>query len=412
MSHGTSESVECPICGEAFDPTAAGGWCTNSDCGEWQHEAAAAEETGGSQGDDGRTDDGSRESELEEPETELDDQTPDAESGTDDAGDAVDRSGDESAETAEPAENGESVEPDEPVDGDEPTDAPESAEQTDGVSAESAASEPASAADAEPDAQSADDAEPEADESSEPDDPSGDHADEGSADETDDDEPDLSCPGCGEAVAADDNFCANCGADVSDLEPGPLTACPSCDADVEPEDNFCASCGEDLDAHRSRGTDAAAATDESEADAGTDADSTGESEAAAGDEAAADPGRADRDVAATESTDDSDDSAGDAPESLVLVVRNREVQVWDGDTVGRTIRSIVMNTGGDEDDALSIHREHVRFDREGGQFHLVALGQNPTVVNGQSLDQDERVPVSPGDRIELSGVATMRVQAP
>ena len=86
--------------------------------------------------------------------------------------------------------------------------------------------------------------------------------------------------------------------------------------------------------------------------------------------------------------------------------------MWDGDTVGRTVRSIVMNTGGDEDDALSIHREHVKFVREDGQFSLVALGRNPTVVNGESLDEGERTPVFEGDRIELSGVATVRVEMP
>jgi predicted component of type VI protein secretion system len=71
-----------------------------------------------------------------------------------------------------------------------------------------------------------------------------------------------------------------------------------------------------------------------------------------------------------------------------------------------------MNTGGDEEDAVRIHREHVKFVREDDQFHLVALGRNPTVVNGESLDEGERVPVSPGDRIELSNVATLRVEAP
>jgi DNA-directed RNA polymerase subunit RPC12/RpoP len=33
------ESVECPECGESFDPAAAGGWCTNTDCGEYQWES-------------------------------------------------------------------------------------------------------------------------------------------------------------------------------------------------------------------------------------------------------------------------------------------------------------------------------------------------------------------------------------
>jgi hypothetical protein len=32
------ETVECPICEVSFDPTTAGGWCTNPDCGEWQYD--------------------------------------------------------------------------------------------------------------------------------------------------------------------------------------------------------------------------------------------------------------------------------------------------------------------------------------------------------------------------------------
>ncbi|MFC7195753.1 zinc ribbon domain-containing protein [Halosimplex aquaticum] len=225
----------------------------------------------------------------------------------------------------------------------------------------------------------------------------------------------MSCPGCGESVAPDDNFCATCGEDVSALEPGPLTACPACDSDVDPDDNFCATCGEDLDAHRSGGAETDASADDTAANepggsAAAPSDGQGADASEAGADASGSAASGDADAGADAGTDSG--GAGEGPESLVLVVRNREVQVWDGDTVGRTIRSIVMNTGGDEDDALSIHREHVQFVREDGQFHLVALGKNPTVVNGRSLDEGDRVPVSPGDRIELSGVATMRVRTP
>jgi pSer/pThr/pTyr-binding forkhead associated (FHA) protein len=94
---------------------------------------------------------------------------------------------------------------------------------------------------------------------------------------------------------------------------------------------------------------------------------------------------------------------------VTLSVRNREIQMSDGETLGREIRSIIIETGGDEDDAVRIHREHVRFEYENGQFHLVDLGVNPTVVNGDRLEQGDRVPVSTGDRIELSDVAQLRV---
>ena len=35
-----TDSVECPECGEQFNPAAAGGWCTNPDCGEYRHETS------------------------------------------------------------------------------------------------------------------------------------------------------------------------------------------------------------------------------------------------------------------------------------------------------------------------------------------------------------------------------------
>jgi hypothetical protein len=41
MSERTVPQVECELCGEPFDPTAVGGWCTNDDCGEWQYETYA-----------------------------------------------------------------------------------------------------------------------------------------------------------------------------------------------------------------------------------------------------------------------------------------------------------------------------------------------------------------------------------
>lgn len=276
MSRGTSETVECPLCEVAFDPTAAGGWCTNSTCGEWQYDGASGD---GAVGDDGSSE-------------------------AVDAGDAS------SATTAE--------------------------------------------------------------------DEGGDAADEG--DEATPDDADLACPDCETSIAAEDNFCRACGTDVSHVVPGgvALDACPDCGGEVDADDRFCRTCGESLEAHRGGAA-------------------SGDSEGAA-------------QTASTASDDAADDPDADAP-ALVLVVRNREIQVTDGDTVGREIRSVIMDTGGDEDDAVRVHREHVRFDREKGQFHLVDLGANPTVVNGDYLEQGDSVPVSPGDRVELSGVAKIRIEA-
>jgi hypothetical protein len=337
MSHGTSGTVECPLCGEAFDPTAAGGWCTNSDCGEWQYEAAAPEGTDDAEA----TDDGA---DAAGPGRPADAETADTSDRKTDAPAATDGEldvSDEAADSVAAAEAGAGVDTSD-THGTEPAGSAAVGDESAGVGDD----EPADAGDDAP-------AEPVADEPEAA-------VEEGA---------DLVCPNCGESVGA--------------------------------EDNFCATCGEDLDAHRAGGgtgdDDDATADDRTAADAG----------AAAGDDAAAsDAG------AGSASETGAADSATEGRESLVLVVRNREVEVRDGGTVGKTIRSIVVNTGGDEEEARQIHREHVKFVREDGRFHLVALGRNPTVVNGDSLDEGERAPVSPGDRIELSGVASMRVEAP
>lgn len=38
------DSIECPDCGESFDPKTQGGWCTNPDCGSYKWEPDEAEE--------------------------------------------------------------------------------------------------------------------------------------------------------------------------------------------------------------------------------------------------------------------------------------------------------------------------------------------------------------------------------
>lgn len=37
--------VDCPECGKDFDPSAAGGWCTNPECGEYRHETETSDES-------------------------------------------------------------------------------------------------------------------------------------------------------------------------------------------------------------------------------------------------------------------------------------------------------------------------------------------------------------------------------
>ena len=76
------------------------------------------------------------------------------------------------------------------------------------------------------------------------------------------------------------------------------------------------------------------------------------------------------------------------------------------------MRRLFVETGGDTEEAVLIHREHVRFECEDGQFYVRDLGDNPTRVNGQQLGKGDRRPVDPGDELNLSGVVTLRVADP
>ena len=361
----TGQTVECPICETSFDPTVAGGWCTNTDCGEWQYtdggEGALVDESAA--GDEDVADDAAAEAD------ESDDEADESADGPDVS--PIDPDGEADAETAA-ADDASDVDDAETAGAESvEADADGSVEADDAEQVEADEDGPAEVDDAEPVATEADDSA-----------------------EVDDQPSTIDCPDCGSTLDAEVNFCPDCGTDVRDLEPdAPLTECPSCDSDVDPDDNFCVNCGEDLTAHRNGETDA-------ETVAGDSADT----ETVDGSEASDD----------TEAEDavDALESAEPVPDSLVLDVVGREIAVDDGDKVGREIRAALTDAGRPEDEAVRIHREHVRFVREDDSFYLLDLGDNPTELNGQALQKGDREPVAPGDEIELSGVATVTVRAP
>jgi len=476
MSEGTGSTVDCPVCGEQFDPAAAGGWCTNPDCGEWRHdieddagpvgepeddasgtrpstEAQTAgtgpsspeaegtdspgaegdftrggsgnlsgdespddrdapddESTGDTEDDDGTVDPlgSSPSEEAAGPAADADDEdgddadddewgafepvdsTDEGETGSDDADDTVDGSGTGPPAEADPDAESEAVasaEGELDLGEEEPADEPTGAETEEEAEEQVAAPEQSdAAADLGPEGGS------EADDGPEP--PEALACPACDAEVTADaqfcpecgtdvshlpetDEARQACPDCGAEVSEDDSFCASCGADLSDTgsepEHDPLTECPECGADVDGDDVYCASCGEELEPHR--GDDVAGGSTGGAEDAGT-----GEAEP--------------------------------APEVLALSARGREVRVADGDAVGRQVRRIIIDTDGDEDEAVRVHREHVRFVREDGQFYVVDLGDNPTVVNGEHMEKGDREPIGPGDELGLSGVVTLSVGRP
>jgi len=202
------------------------------------------------------------------------------------------------------------------------------------------------------------------------------------------------CPECGAAVEPDSDFCPSCGADTPDADDGgtdggpALEACPGCGADLDPGDNYCASCGQDLGAI-----------------------GAGEllSECPA---CRADVGPGDSFCSSCGENLEAHRVDDDGPESLLLATRGQEIAVGDGDTVGRELRRVVIETGGDETQAVRIHREHLEFVRENGQFYVVDLGTNPTRLNGRPLEKGDRESVSPGDEIEVSGVVGFVIREP
>lgn len=323
-------TVKCPICDEDFDPTVAGGWCTNPDCGEWQHtdETAADFDT-----DDGVPDDDELIAE-----------------GTEETTHSVAAS--------------------------------DEVDTTDGYTGDDGGDDEATVDEA-PDtvaAEAGDESGGDSDESIEASDDTA---------EADDDTATITCPDCDSELDADANFCVDCGADVQDITPGDdgsLDACPSCDTAVDDDASFCVNCGENLDAHRG---ETAASTTDSAADSST-TDETGDAV----------------DTLAAQSTDDAT-----VPDKLLLSVEGRDITVEDGDRIGREIRAALLDAGRPEDEAVRIHREHVRFDRQPEGYYLVDLGDNPTRLNGTSLKKGDREPIQPGDELELSGVATMTIQA-
>lgn len=377
----SDRTVKCPICDEDFDPTVAGGWCTNPDCGEWQHtdESTADFDTDDGVPDDadlipegtdetepmgGRSVEASDEADTPDGHTVDDDSDDDA--SVDEASDTgAAEAGDETVGTAETATEHETEADTEAENGTEPNGG-KGPDEADGT----------------PDQSSGDsDADGEiSDETPE--------ADNGAAT--------ITCPDCGRELDADANFCVACGADVQDITPGDdgsLDACPSCDTAVDDAASFCVNCGENLDAHRG-GT--GASTADSTAESSTADETAGE---------AATTGNA-VDTLTSQSTDDAT-----VPDKLILSIEGRDITVEDGDRIGREIRAALLDAGRPEDEAVRIHREHIRFDRQPEGYYLVDLGDNPTRLNETQLQKGDREPIQPGDELELSRIATMTIRA-
>jgi hypothetical protein len=98
-----------------------------------------------------------------------------------------------------------------------------------------------------------------------------------------------------------------------------------------------------------------------------------------------------------------------APDDLVLEVMGREITVTDGETVGREVRSAMVEAGAPEEDAVYVHRKHIRLEVDEEGFFLTRLGENSLTVNGRTVEKGSQVRIEDGDEIGFSEVVTATV---
>jgi pSer/pThr/pTyr-binding forkhead associated (FHA) protein len=88
----------------------------------------------------------------------------------------------------------------------------------------------------------------------------------------------------------------------------------------------------------------------------------------------------------------------------------QDIRAQPGDAVGREIRTAMVEGGAPDEDAVYVHREHVRVEREGDSFYLERLGQNSLKVNGEPVGQHDRAEIGNGDVVSFSEVVTADVR--
>lgn len=97
------------------------------------------------------------------------------------------------------------------------------------------------------------------------------------------------------------------------------------------------------------------------------------------------------------------------PTECVFEVMGREISVADGQTVGSEIRSAMVDAGASKEDAVYVHRKHVRVEAEDDEFYLTRLGENSLELNGTPVDRGRRITIEDGDELTFSDVVTVTV---
>lgn len=229
--------------------------------------------------------------------------------------------------------------------------------------------------------------------------------------------------------------CPNCGEDLTPIPPEMRTVCPGCRTDLKQEqaptdaDGDAGTAVETVDAiepgFEARLKDAGVETvgdligtdpDELSAKTGISARRIrGWIESAS--EESGESSRMEASGTAAGAADDTDDDPVNVEETviqpsrkeLVFEVMGREISVTDGQTVGAEVRSAMVEAGAPEQDAVYVHRKHVRVDAEGGKFFLTRLGENSLKVNDRPVEKGNRVPLEDGDQVTFSNVVTATV---
>jgi len=99
----------------------------------------------------------------------------------------------------------------------------------------------------------------------------------------------------------------------------------------------------------------------------------------------------------------------ESPDEFVLEVMGQEIEVTDGETVGRKVRYAMVDAGAPEEEAVYVHRKHIRIEFDDEGFYLTRLGENSLTVNGSTVEKGNRVRIGDGDEIRFSDVVTATV---
>ena len=389
MRKRVPDEATCAICGRHFDPSETRGWCPNPSCGEWQHPSFPVDGGAGDAGDANTEAAGGGEPTATCPE----------------CGNEVPESANFCDNCANPLDGGGAPEPG----GDAETgglQCPDCGFDLSGIPTEQLSTCPVCMYDVTP------------------------VLEEGDEDDAGGDEP-AECPNCGEDlrhIPSDRRtVCPGCRIDLDETAARaqgaePQRPEPEPSTDAEDEGKPIESVDAVATGYEPRLREAGVTTESDLLEADPDDLSTktgisarrirGWIEDAGGDAGGAvgsTTGGGDRTTDPAGGDDAGTTEIRRSPDELVLEVRGREVSVADGQTVGAEIRSAMVEAGASEQDAVYVHRKHVRIDATDGGFHLTRLGENSLEVNGRSVEKGERVPISDGDEVTFSGVVTATV---